>query len=302
MGILDALTEQAAFINATVIPWMLRLVMLGLGLSLTVTDFKRVVVFPKAAAVGLVAQLFGLPLTAFALAWIFGPAPTVAVGLVILAICPSGITSNAYTFASRGDVPLCVTLAAVTSVITVFTIPFLTFVALQTFLGQDQRPELPVLDMLGDIAMLTLLPVALGMTIRALWPETAKKTEEPLRKAVLYLLFLVLGLGVLSSWETIVEEIASVGLLVITMNLLTMGLGYGLARLFRLPTPQVVTITFEVGVQNLALAFAITFNILQDPTLAVSALVYAAVMPATALIFVRIARRMIAADAPAAAA
>ena len=301
MDILDALTEQAAFINATVIPWMLRLVMLGLGLSLTVTDFKRVVVYPKAAGVGLAAQLFGLPLTAFALAWIFGPAPTVAVGLVILAICPSGITSNAYTFASRGDVPLCVTLAAVTSVITVFTIPFLTFVALQTFLGQDQRPELPVLDMLGDIAMLTLLPVALGMTIRALWPDTAKKTEEPLRKAVLYLLFLVLGLGVLSSWETIVNEIASVGLLVITMNLLTMGLGYGLARLFRLPTPQVVTITFEVGVQNLALAFAITFNILQEPALAVSALVYAAVMPATALIFVRIARRMLAADAQAAA-
>ncbi len=301
MDILDALTEQAAFINATVIPWMLRLVMLGLGLSLTVTDFKRVVVYPKAAGVGLAAQLFGLPLTAFALAWIFGPAPTVAVGLVILAICPSGITSNAYTFASRGDVPLCVTLAAVTSVITVFTIPFLTFVALQTFLGQDQRPELPVLDMLGDIAMLTLLPVALGMTIRALWPDTAKKTEEPLRKAVLYLLFLVLGLGVLSSWETIVNEIASVGLLVITMNLLTMGLGYGLARLFRLPTPQVVTITFEVGVQNLALAFAITFNILQEPALAVSALVYAAVMPATALIFVLIARRMLAADAQAAA-
>ncbi len=299
--ILEALGDQAAFINATVIPWMLRLVMLGLGLSLTVTDFKRVVVYPKAAGVGLAAQLFGLPLTAFALAWIFGPAPTVAVGLVILAICPSGITSNAYTFASRGDVPLCVTLAAVTSVITVFTIPFLTFVALQTFLGQDQRPELPVLDMLGDIAMLTLLPVALGMTIRALWPATAKKTEEPLRKAVLYLLFLVLGLGVLSSWETIVEEIASVGLLVITMNLLTMGLGYGLARLFRLPTPQVVTITFEVGVQNLALAFAITFNILQEPALAVSALVYAAVMPATALIFVRIARRMLAADAQAAA-
>ena len=139
------------------------------------------------------------------------------------------------------------------------------------------------------------------MTIRALWPDTAKKTEEPLRKAVLYLLFLVLGLGVLSSWETIVNEIASVGLLVITMNLLTMGLGYGLARLFRLPTPQVVTITFEVGVQNLALAFAITFNILQEPALAVSALVYAAVMPATALIFVRIARRMLAADAQAAA-
>lgn len=296
MEILDVLTEQVTFVNSTVIPWMLRLVMLGLGLSLTLADFKRVITFPKAAVTGLAAQLLGLPLTAFVLAWLFGPIPTVAVGLVILAICPSGVTSNAYTFASRGDVPLCVTLSAITSVITVFTIPFLTFLALQMFMGQDQRPELPVLSMLRQLILLTLLPVALGMIIRARWPKFAKKAEEPLRKAVLYLLFLVLGLGVLSSWEVIRNEIASVGLLVITMNLLTMGLGYGLARAFRLPAPQVVTITFEVGVQNLALAFAITFNILQNPDLAVAALIYAAIMPATALMFVRVARRIIAAE------
>ncbi len=153
-----------------------------------------------------------------------------------------------------------------------------------------------MLNMLRELMLLTLLPVALGMAIRAKWPEIAKKAEEPLRKAVLYLLFLVLGLGVLSGWKIIVDEIASVGLLVITMNLLTMGLGYGLARLFSLPTPQVVTITFEVGVQNLALSFAITFNILQNPDLAVAALVYAAIMPATALTFVRVARKMIAGD------
>ena len=102
---MDFLAEQSAFINAQVIPWVLRLVMLGLGLSLTLADFKRVITFPKAAAIGLTAQLIGLPLTAFALAWVFDPAPAVAVGLVILAICPSGVTSNAYTFASRGDVP-----------------------------------------------------------------------------------------------------------------------------------------------------------------------------------------------------
>ena len=104
---------------------------------------------------------------------------------------------------------------------------------------------------------------------------------------------MVLILGVLSSWEVIVDEITTVGLLVITMNLLTMGLGYGLGKLFKLPAPQVVTITYEVGVQNLALAFAITFNILQNPDLAVAALIYAAVMPLTALIFIRFARRLI---------
>jgi bile acid:Na+ symporter, BASS family len=155
---MEFLTEQVTFINAQVIPWMLRLVMLGLGLSLTVGDFKRVFRFPKAAAVGLTAQLVGLPLAAFALAFLFAPAPSVAVGLVILAICPSGITSNAYTFAARGDVPLCVTLSALTSVITVFTIPLLTFQALQIFVAQGTRPDLPVLGMLQTLMLLTLVP------------------------------------------------------------------------------------------------------------------------------------------------
>ena len=302
MEFLNALTEQVDFINTVIVPWMLRLVMLGLGLSLTLADFKRVFVFPKAATIGLIAQLVGLPLTAFALALLFNAPPAIAIGLVILAICPSGVTSNAYTFASRGDVPLCVTLSAITSIITVFTIPFLTLLALQVFLGEGQMPDLNRGGMLYTLAMVTLVPVALGMIIRNRWTEAAKKAEEPLRKAVLYLLFLVLGLAALSSWEIIRDEIASVGLLVITMNLLTMGLGYGLARLFRLPTPQVVTITFEVGVQNLGLAFLITFTILQDPDLAVAALVYAVIMPATALAFVRISRKIIAADKSLAAA
>jgi len=109
MNFLASLSEQAAFINSSVIPWVLRLVMIGLGLSLTVADFKRVIVFPKAVTLGLVAQLVGLPLTAFALALLFGVPPAIAVGLVILAACPSGVTSNAYTFAARADVPLCVT-------------------------------------------------------------------------------------------------------------------------------------------------------------------------------------------------
>src|SRR5690606_25226069 len=105
MELLEALSAQAAFINSEVIPWVLRLVMIGMGLSLTVGDFKRVIVFPKAAGIGLVAQLLGLPLAAFGLAWLFGAPPAIAIGLVILAACPSGVTSNAYTFAARADVP-----------------------------------------------------------------------------------------------------------------------------------------------------------------------------------------------------
>jgi BASS family bile acid:Na+ symporter len=293
MGFFQTLTEQVTFLNSQVVPWVLRLVMLCLGLTLTAADFKRVLLFPKAAAIGLTAQLIGLPLTAFALSLIFGPAPAIAVGLVILAACPSGVTSNAYSFASKADVPLCVTLSAVTSVVTVFTIPFLTYLGLQVFFEQGQMPQLPVFNMLRDLILLTLVPVFAGMFIRARWKGTAEKAVEPLRKAILWLLIIVLLLAALSSYNVIRDNIASAGLLVVTMNIATMALGFGLARLFKLPMTQTITITFEVGIQNLALALTITLRTLQRPDLAIAALLYAVVMPATALAFVSIGRRLI---------
>jgi BASS family bile acid:Na+ symporter len=301
MGLLQVLSQQAAFINAEVIPWVLRLVMVGLGLSLTVADFKRVVVFPKAASVGLVTELIGTPLMAFVVAWIFQPPPIIAIGLVILAACPSGVTSNAYTFAAKADVPLCVTLSAITSVVTVFSIPFLINLALQTFGDEGQLGALPVLPMLIGLISYTLVPLVIGMVIRAQFERLARRAEEPLRKGVLYLMMGVLVLGVISSYRQLIDHAATAGLLVATMNLASMSLGYGVARLFGLPVKQAVTMTFEVGVQNLALSFAINFNMLNRPDFAVAGLVYAAIMPATALAFVAIGRRLIEADERAAA-
>jgi BASS family bile acid:Na+ symporter len=292
MELLEKLSEQAVFINGEVIPWVLRAVMFGLGLSLTLADFKRVIVFPKAVGVGLTAQLIGLPLAAFALAWIFDAPPAIAVGLVILAACPSGVTSNAYSFAARADVPLCVTLSAITSVITVFSIPFLIDLALRIFFNEGQEIAISAVQMLGDLFMLTVLPLALGMLVRHFFTGFAEKAVEPIRKIVLYFTIGVLILGALASYKNIIEFGATAGALVVTMNVLTMALGYGAARAFKLPLAQVITITFEVGVQNLSLAFAITFNMLQRPDLAVAGLIYAIVMPATALAFVSIARRL----------
>jgi BASS family bile acid:Na+ symporter len=291
--LLQQLSEQAAFVNAEVIPWVLRLVMIGLGLSLTLVDFKRIIVFPKAVTIGLSAQLVGLPAAAFGLSLLFGAPPAIAVGLVILAACPSGVTANAYTFASRADVPLCVTLSALTSVITVFTIPFFIDLALRMFYGEGQITQISPIGMLTSLMTFTLLPLAIGMVLRALFPEMAEAAVEPIRKVVLYLMMLVLLLGIISSYQDLLEHFATAGPLVVVMTLLTMGFGYGAAKFFGLPTPQVVTITFEVGVQNLALAFAITFNILQRPDLAVAGLIYAVIMPAAALGFVAIARRLL---------
>ena len=296
MDFLRDFSAQAAFINAEVIPWVLRLVMAGLGLSLTLADFKRVVVFPKAATIGLIAQLAGQPLTAFALAVLFDVPPFIAIGLVIVAACPSGVTSNAYSFAARADVPLCVTLSAITSVVTVFTIPFLINLALQTFGDEGQLGALPVLPMLIGLMSFTLVPLAIGMFVRARFASFATRAVEPIRQAVLYLMAVVLILGIVSSYQQLIDNVATAGAVAVALNLLTMGLGYGVARLFGLPIAQVVTITFEVGIQNLALSFAITFNMLGRPDLAVAGLLYAVIMPATALAFVSIGRRLIRAE------
>jgi BASS family bile acid:Na+ symporter len=294
MDLITQFSGQAAFVNSEIVPWVLRLVMAGLGLSLTLKDFRRVVVFPKAAAIGLIAQLVGLPLAAFGLAVLFNAPPAIAIGLVILAACPSGVTANAYTFATRADVPLCVTLSALTSVITVFTIPFLIGLALTVFGAPGATATVSATNMLLNLMTFTLIPLAIGMLLRHFFPAPAERAVEPIRKVILYLMIAVLLLGVVSSLEEILANFATAGLLVIVMNVLTMGIGYGVARAFRLPMTQVVTITFEVGVQNLALALAIAYNILGVPEFAIAALIYAAVMPATALAFVSIGRRLIA--------
>jgi BASS family bile acid:Na+ symporter len=294
--LLEQLSRQAEFINSEVVVWVLRLVMVGLGLSLTLADFRRVILFPKAATIGLIAQLAGLPLAAFGLSLLFDAPPAIAVGLVILAACPSGVTANAYSFATRADVPLCVTLSAITSVVTVFTIPFLINLAFATFSEPGTIQAMSARNMLLNLMSITLAPLALGMALRYFFPTKSAAAVEPIRVAVLYLMIVVLLLGVVSSYQEIIENFAAAGSLVIVMNVLTMGFGYGVARAFRLPLTQVVTITFEVGVQNLSLALAICFNILNRPDLAVAALIYAAVMPATALVFVSIGRKLIAAE------
>jgi BASS family bile acid:Na+ symporter len=148
--------------------------------------------------------------------------------------------------------------------------------------------------MLRTLITVTLVPVAGGMIVRALAPGFAERALEPLRRMVLVLLVVVLSAAALSSYGVIRDNLATAGLLVVLMNAFTMGAGYGVARLARLPAAQAVTIVYEVGVQNLALALLITLTILRSPALAVTALLYAVVMPAAALAFLPVARRIIA--------
>jgi BASS family bile acid:Na+ symporter len=287
------------FLYTIVIPAVLVSVMVGLGLSLTVADFKRVIAFPRAAVIGLTSQIVLLPLLAFILAFLLAPTPEIAVGTIILAACPGGVTSNAYVFAARADLALSVTLTAVASFITVFTIPLLTYFSLQVFIQQGELPDLPALQMFLTLAMFTIIPLTVGMICNALWPDFSRRVvERVLRRVTVGILVFVILTAAIDSYDAIRENFLQAGLLVVSLNLLSMGMGYGLARRFELPISQVITITYEVGVQNLSLALLVTIVILESPLLAITTLLYAVVMPVIALGFLAIARRMLIAQEP----
>jgi len=283
------------------VPFFLFTVMVAMGLSLTANDLMEVVRKPKAILVGLSAQLLILPVIAIGYGLLLNSPPVIAAGAIILAACPGGITSNAYVFASRADIALSIGLTSVASVITVFSVPFLTLLALNLHMDRGEIPALPAGEMMWKLAQLTIIPVAIGMTLRRLKSEFALKMIEPLRIITLLALFVIVVIGTVTAWETIVENLWTAGILMTAINLTAMSIGYGLGNLMRLPFPQMASITFEVGVQNLSMALFVAFTFLKSPELAVSTLVYALIMKITAMSFVWYVRNRLGAR-PAATA
>ena len=280
------------------VPFFLFTVMVAMGLSLTLNDLKEVVRKPKAILVGLSAQLLFLPAIAIGYGLLFNSPPVIAAGAIILAACPGGITSNAYVFASRADIALSIGLTTVASVITVFSVPFLTLLALNLHLDRGEIPNLPAGQMMWKLAQLTIVPVALGMTFRRLKPVAALRMIEPLRIITLLALIVIVVIGTVTAWETIAENFWTAGLLMAAINLTAMSFGYGLGKLMRLPFPQMASITFEVGVQNLSMALFVAFTFLESPELAVSTLVYALIMKITAMSFVWYVRNRLGNSVP----
>jgi len=268
------------------VPFFLFTVMMAMGLSLTANDLMEVVRKPRAILAGLSAQLLILPIIAIGYGLLLDSPPVIAAGAIILAACPGGITSNAYVFASRADIALSIGLTTVASVITVFSVPFLTLLALNLHMDRGEIPALPAGEMMWKLAQLTIIPVAIGMTVRRLKSEFALKMIEPLRVITLVALIVIVVIGTVTAWETIVANLWTAGILMTAINLTAMSIGYGLGNLMRLPFPQMASITFEVGVQNLSMALFVAFTFLKSPELAVSTLVYALIMKITAMSFV----------------
>lgn len=276
-----------ALVNTGVVPIGLAAIMFSMGLSLSLSDFVEVARNPKAVGGGLFGQLVLMPLAALAIIAVFRLPPTMAMGLFILAICPAGTTSNAVTYAAKANVALAVVLTALSSIVTVFTIPFLARWGLQHFGLQGDAPALPILRTIQQLAQLTIVPMAVGMVLRRFNPAFADRASVWLRPAALIVLISVIAFSVYVSLELVLENLVRAGPAAYTLNIVTMLLGVGVGAALGVARMDRLTLGIEVGIQNATLATFLSLTILGDIALAITPTIYGVIMLANALLLVR---------------
>lgn len=265
-------------LTEVLLPFSLFIIMLGMGLSLVVNDFLRVFKYPRAVAIGLTNQLILLPVVGYVIASNFGLPPAFAVGIMIIAACPGGVTSNLITHVVKGDTALSITMTALASFVTVFSIPLIINFGLMAFMGESQLIELPILETMGKIIGITVFPVAIGMFIRRRNPDFALKMERPSRLASTIIFIIILLAIIVQERERLMTYFVQLSGATLMLNLITMLLGFAAAKLFRLNLQQSLSITIESGIQNGTLAIVIAESILNQNQMALPAGVYSIIM------------------------
>jgi BASS family bile acid:Na+ symporter len=282
---------QADTLTTIVLPVSLFIIMLGMGLALRPADFKMVILKPKAVILGLVAQMLILPLLAYGIVLLFGMTGALAVGMMILALCPGGTTSNLYTYLAKGDIALSVTLTSIVSLLAPFTVPLLIVLFMDLFMGQEEHIDLPVLQTIIQLVAITIVPISLGMVINYYNPVISKKAENPVKIfSSGFLLLIVIGIFV-KNLDQMASYIAQVGLATLMLNLTCMFVGYGAAKLAKLNEAQSKAIGIEVGFQNGTLAIVIALTLLKNEEMAIAASTYSIVMFITGVFFAWILNR-----------
>lgn len=270
---------------STLLPAGLAFIMFALGLKLRTADFRRVLTYPVAVGLGLLAQTLLLPLTAFAIIVLFDLAPETAVGLMILAACPGGVTAAMITDLSRGDTCLSITLTACTSLLSFITVPIIVGFSLAHFLGAAAPVDYPMGQAIGSLFMITLVPVAAGLLFnQAGWLTSAvAKTIGRLATAVFLMIVFV---TFFTEWPSITAHFTTVGPAILVLNVVTMATGALLGVAGRLPTAGRIALAVECGIQNSALGITVAVSLLSVSGLAVPSVIYAFLMNITALALV----------------
>lgn len=262
----------------------LALVMFGLGLSLSLQDFTRLLKHPKAVVVALLLQIVVLPLACYLLIIALDVPPLFAVGLMLLAASPGGISANLFSHLFGGNVAMNISLTAINTVLSIITLPLISNWAINTFAKTGQVVPLQTGKVVEVIAVV-LIPVFIGMWIRTLKPGFAARSEKPMKIFSAVVLAVVAIGALLKEWQALSTSFASVGPAVVAFNLLSLLAGYYLSRLAGLDKPMSTAISYEIGIHNSTLAIFVALAVLNNFQLALPAAIYSVSMYITATLF-----------------
>jgi len=244
------------------VPALVWLLMLTVGLELTPGDLRRVVVYPKAVLVATLGQLLLLPAIAAVLIWTLRPEPTVAAGMILLAASPGGALSNVYSYLARANLALSVTLTALSTLLALVSMPLLTAAGIALFLNQQDAIPVPVARMVGQLALMLLLPLALGMALRQGWPEWVHQGRRWLRRLSLLGLAVLVGAILYAQRADLASGLGPMVTAALVFSVTAMLTGWGLGWLIGLNRQDRFTLLLEFGVRNLALVALIGITVL----------------------------------------
>ena len=285
-------------VTDVILPVALAFIMFSLGLGLTFDDFARIVKRPKDFLVGAFSQMLLLPLVAFILISLWPLSPELALGVMIIAASPGGVTSNLLTSFARGDVALSISLTVIISLVSVITIPLIVVMSYQHLMGSAAPGEVSVAETALGVFVIVTVPVVLGIALRRVAPVLSRTAEPWSRRISAVLFILVVAGAIYQEQANIVTYFADAGLVTLVLNVAMMALAYGLAALAASGEAQRVAISIECGLQNGTLAIAVAVLLFGSGPVIIPAATYSLIMFATSLLFIAFLRRSPGTRAP----
>jgi BASS family bile acid:Na+ symporter len=255
----------------------LALIMFGLGLSLTLADFRRLLGHPKAVVLALVLQAMVLPAICYGLIVGLGVAPVYAVGLMLLAASPGGVSANLFSHLFGGNVAMNISLTAINTVLSIVSLPLIANFAIDTFAKNGQVVPMQTGKVI-EVIVIVLIPVAIGMLVKSRAPGFAVRMDKPMKRFSMAVLALLAVIAIAKEWTAISSSFASIGLAVILFNVASLGLGYTVPRLLGLDKPNAIAIGYEIGIHNSTLAIFVAVSVLGDFQLMLPAAIYSVSM------------------------
>jgi len=275
---------ESSALTTIFLPVALGIIMLGLGLSLSVDDFKRVVKYPKVIFIGLFCQMFILPIVCFVIVKGFNLAPELAVGLMLLAASPGGSTANLFSHLANGDVALNISLTAFNSVLSLLMLPLIVNFSLDYFMESGQVIPMQFKKII-EVFAIVLVPVTFGMFIKSWKPIVSEKLDKSVKIISAIFLVLIIISAIIKEKSHIIEYFQQIGFPALLFNVLSLAVGYYLPRMLNIGKKQAIAIGMEIGIHNGTMAIFIATTVLNNSVMSIPPAIYSLIMFITAGLF-----------------